>query len=99
MRVEQWRAGAAEQSRRASVAARARWDAVREARQDEPVRMTRVVEITVRDSHRPRRTLRLESEEGPHGWRRWRVSEDGVRVGTRRLGRSTLARLLAQSLM
>jgi hypothetical protein len=42
----------------------------------EPVRVDRVVEITIRDSHRPMTVIRLEREDQGEKWGRWR-SESG----------------------
>jgi ATPase subunit of ABC transporter with duplicated ATPase domains len=92
---QKWRAGAKARSARASRAAIARWDAVRAARAGEPVRETRVTEITVRDSHRPMEIVRLQSEETRSGWSRRRVSHNGVSLSIRPLGPSGIASLIA----
>ena len=94
----QWRAGAEARRERASRAAEARWAAVRAARVDEPVRETRVVELTIRDSHRPLRILQMSADESERGWGRWDVCENGVKIGRRRFGRRAVAELLARSL-
>lgn len=94
----QWRARKAARSERARAAAEARWSAVRAARADEPVREGRVVEITIRDTRQPMRVLRLQAEPRELGWSRWAVSENGVRVGRRRFGRSAISDLIARSL-
>ena len=94
-----WGAGRRARSERARKAANARWDAVRAGRMDEPVRETRVVEMTIRDTHRPQRTIRMKAEEARRGWGRWHVWENGVRIGTRRIGRTMLAEAIARSLM
>jgi len=58
-----------------------------------------VVELTIRDSHRPMRVVRMEAEEGDRGWGRWMVTESGARVGRRRFGRRAVGELIAGSLM
>lgn len=80
----------------ASHAAHARWAVVRAARAAEPVRETRVVEIEVRDSHRPRATVRMVAQETPRGWSRWQVSQNGVRIGRRTCGRTSVGKLVAR---
>lgn len=56
-----------------------------------PVRQTRVVEITIRDSHRPVTVLRLEQHEcGENKWTRWHG------LGKRPLSASGIARVLAK---
>jgi len=65
----------------------------------EPVRGARVVEIVIRDTHRPRREIRMEAEEMARGWGRWEVWENGGRVGRRRFGSSKIAGMIARSLM
>ena len=59
--------------------------------------MTRVVEVTVRDSCRPRTVLRLASDLTRDGraWGRWEAWANGARVGKRRIGRRRIAELLA----
>jgi len=93
-----WRAGAAARSAQAQRAANARWAAVRSALAEDPVRTSRVVELTIRDTHNTMRVVRMQSEPREHGWSRWAVTENGQRVGRRRLGRSTIADLIARSL-
>lgn len=83
-----------------SAAAAARWRKVRAGRSDCPLRETRVVELTVRDSHRTRRVIRMESDltRDARAWGRWSVSENGRAIGRRRFGRSAIADLIARSL-
>ncbi len=95
---KKWNANAEHRRERARRAAEARWEAARESRSDEPVRQTRVVELTIRDTHRCRRTIVLRADEGFRGWGRWLVSENGERIGRRRFGRSAIAALIARSL-
>jgi len=95
LNYRKWQAGKAKQTKRARAGADARWAAVREARAEEPVRRTRVVELTIRDSHRPGTVVRLSAEEGARGWGRWAVEQDGARIGKRRLGKAGIARMLA----
>jgi hypothetical protein len=94
-----YHAAAADRSRRASRAAQARWDAYHAAMADEPVRQTRVIEMVVVDSHRPRRRIRLEANETARGWGRWKMTENGVRIGKRRFGESAVGKAIARSLM
>ena len=93
-----WRAEASARSERARRAAMARWDAECAARHDEPCRTSRVIEMVVRDSHRPMRLIRLEADDKGRAWSRWKVTENGARVGRRRFGRTAIARLIAYSL-
>jgi hypothetical protein len=93
-----WNAGKRQRSDKARHAANTRWDRVRAARAGEPVRETRVVELTIRDSHRPMRIVRLQAEELERSWSRWAVSENGQKIGNRRFGRNGIADLLARSL-
>lgn len=94
----EWRSEASARSERARVAACARWAAVRAARADERPRETRVVEISLRDTHRPSRQIRLQAEERNRSWSRWSVTEDGVRIGRRALGTTGIADLIARSI-
>jgi hypothetical protein len=95
---QKWRENAAARSARATRAAEARW-ARYHAADDSPPRETRFVELTLRDSHRPMRIVRMEADETQRGeWGRWAVTEDGQRIGRRRLGRSGIADLLSRSL-
>jgi hypothetical protein len=80
------------------TAARARWEKNAVMRRHEPVRETRVVEMLLRDSHRPQCVLRLEAQETPRGWSRWRVSQNGKRVGARSFGSSAVAKMIARVL-
>ncbi len=73
-----------------------RWAKARAAAAAEPLRTDRVVELTVRDSHRPGTTLRLESRETAAGFRRWAMAEAGRQIGPRRMGRHAIAKLIAQ---
>jgi hypothetical protein len=75
--------------------ANARWAAHHAAQAGEPVRETRVVEVTVRDSHRPGCTVRLEANETVHGWGRWAVFQAETRIGKRRMGRHAVGDLIA----
>ena len=81
-----------------STAARARWVKNAMARRHEPVRETRVVELVVRDSHKPQCVIRLEAQETPRGWSRWQVSQNGKRVGRRTFGRSAVGKMMARLL-
>jgi hypothetical protein len=98
MNWRKWNTQARERSRRAQHAAEVRW-ARHHAGIEAPPRETRVVEMSIRDSHRPMRTLRFEADETERGWGRWRVSEGGARIGERRFGRTAIGALIARSLM
>jgi hypothetical protein len=84
----------AAQSRRIS----ARWAKASAARADEPIRETRVVEMTIRDSHRPMRIIRLQAEETERGWSRWVAQENGQRAGQKPWGKNAIARAIARTL-
>lgn len=93
-----WRAGAKARSERASRAARARWDRVHAAQAADPVLQSRVVELTIVDTNRMRRVIRLQAEPAARGWGRWLVNENGRRVGQRRFGAKAIAAMIAGSL-
>lgn len=78
--------------------ATARWARAHAEQAGEPVRETRVVEFPVIDTHRPRTHIRLESNLTREGsaWGRWRVWENGERVGKRRLGRTAVGKMIAK---
>ena len=76
----------------------ARWARQSAERERDPVRQTRVVEITVRDSHRTRTLIRLEADENERSWGRWGVWQDGQRVEQRRAGKRQLAAMVAEFL-
>jgi hypothetical protein len=44
------------------------------------------------------RLIRLEADDKGRAWSRWKVTENGARVGRRRFGRTAIARLIAYSL-
>jgi hypothetical protein len=94
-----WREERAERSARATRAANARWAAVRQARAGEPVREPLVVEITIRQLHRPMRIIHAVAQPRKHGrWSRWTVRENDRPVGRRALGAKALGNLIASSL-
>lgn len=93
-----WRSGNEQRSERARKAANARWDACRAANASEPIRRDRVVELTIRDTHRPMFIIRLQAHETPRGWSRWQVTENGKQVGRRRWGTHAVAAMIARSL-
>jgi hypothetical protein len=93
-----WNKHHATRSAAAAKAANARWDRVRAARKDEPLRASRVVELTIRDTHRTMRVIRLKCEPSLQGWGRFAVMENGAQIGKRRFGHKALAALLAASL-
>jgi len=89
--VREQREFCAAQARRAH----ARWARVH-AEADEAPRVSRCVEIRVRDSHRPMTTISLRAEPTECGWGRFEASENGhVLARGRRLGRRQLAALIA----
>ena len=93
-----WKAG--EERRRAAglAGAEARWARVHAERAGEPVRKTRVVEIVIKDSMMPMRTIRMQAEPGEQRWGRWMVWENGRRVGRRRWAATAVAKAIAASL-
>ncbi len=93
-----WNAERAQRSARATRAANARWEAARAERAAGPTRQTRIVELTIRDTHRTMRTIRLSAEPTELGWSRWAAAENGQRIGRRRLGKTRLARMIAETL-
>jgi hypothetical protein len=93
-----WREAKARRSAAGRAGANARWAAYHAAQAGEPVRQSRVTEITVRDSHRPMEIVRIVREPRDHSWGRGRVEVNGKPVGRRALGISGIARLLARSL-
>jgi hypothetical protein len=92
-----WKAKAKARSDLARRAAEARWAAYHEAQADDPIRQTRVVEMTIKDSHRPMRVIRMEAEQTERGWSRWLATENGERVGRRRFGGTAIAKLIERS--
>jgi hypothetical protein len=87
-----WHNNAAQRSERARRAAMARWSRAHDD-SDAPMRETRTIEVTLRDSHRPMETIRLSRDDvGDGRWSRWRV--EGARI--RPLGATGVARLLAR---
>ena len=95
---DKWNARSAQRSERGRKAAEARWARVHSERAAEPVRQTRVVEIVIRDSMMPLRTIRMEAEPREMGWSRWAVTENGLRAGRRRYGASAVALAIARTL-
>jgi hypothetical protein len=93
-----WKAGSRARSDRARAAANVLWQRVHAAAAAEPERETRFVELTIRDSHRPLRVIRLQAEQSDHAWGRWAVDENGSRIGARRFGRSAISEMIARSL-
>lgn len=85
-------------SKRARHAAQCRWDEYHARVANDPIRETRTVKIFIQDSHRPRSVIRLQAERSELAWGRFAVWENGQRIGSRRMGRSGLARVLAESL-
>jgi hypothetical protein len=93
-----WKAGAARRSAAGKAGAEARWAREHAELEGEPLRRTRVVEIEIRDSLLPMRTIRLEAEPREQGWSRWLVMENGRRCGKRRFGAKRVAVAIAESL-
>lgn len=79
-------------------AALSRWKTRSDERAGEPIRRSRVVVLTIRDSHRPMMTVRLQCEPIDHGWSRFSVWQGAERIGNRRYGRTAVARLIAEAL-
>lgn len=103
MNWRKWNAEKGKRSARAQHASEIRWARYHAALSAEPVRASRVVEITIRDTHRPMRVICLRSEvyglrSDPCSRSRWAVTENGTQIGTRRLGTTAIARAIARSL-
>lgn len=66
----------------------------------EPIRETRVQEIVVRDSHRPRTVIRLECDltRDDRAWGRRRMWLNGEPFGCRPVGRTSAADMIAWAL-
>jgi hypothetical protein len=61
--------------------------------EQEPVRQDRVVEITIRDSHRPMTAIRLRREQDDEGrWGRWSG------IGAAHLGPSGVGKIIGKYL-
>lgn len=75
-----------------------RWETVHAAKRNEPPRETRAIELTIRDSHRPMRMIRLTAEETEHGWSRWTVTENGQPAGARPWGKNAIAKAIARTM-
>ena len=86
---QQSREFSAAQSRRA----RKRWEV---CRPDEPPRETRVIEITIRDSHRPMQIIRATQLQGDEG-RGGRLRIDGIQA--RPVGRRGLGVIVAEAVL
>jgi hypothetical protein len=84
----------AAQSRRVAQ----RWSKASAVRVGEPIRETRVVLMTIRDSHRPMRIIRMQAEETERGWSRWVVQENGQPAGQKPWGKNAIARAIASTL-
>lgn len=83
------------QSRRAH----ARWEKHRARQIETPVRQSKLVELTIRDSHRPMRVIRLRADPTDRGWGRFAGEENGRAIAHgRRFGHRHIATLIAQSL-
>ena len=63
-----------------------------ESRRNEPVRVDRVVEITIRDSRRPMTVIRLRREDQGERWGRWSG------IGKTKLGPSGVGKLIGKYL-
>jgi hypothetical protein len=75
-----------------------RWEKRQEVLKDEPLRQSRVTELTIRDSHRPMEIVRIVREPRDHSWGRGRMEMNGKPVGRRAFGISGIARMLARSM-
>ena len=74
-----------------------RWDRERAAHAGDPIRIDRVTELVIRDTHRPTMVLRLYSRPTRLGWSRCTVEENGKPLRGR-FGVGAIARLLAKVL-
>lgn len=84
---------AQQRSKRAEYAARCRWDRYHASA---PMRDSRVIEITIRDSHRPRTIIRAQQDQLDDGrWSRLRI--DGSQG--RPVSRHGLAQRIASALL
>ena len=73
---------------------KSRWKKWHEALKNEPTRVTRLTELTIRDSQRPMMVLKLEwSQKG-----RCRIELNGQMMGLRPMGRTGLGKTLARVL-
>jgi hypothetical protein len=80
-------------SNRGQHGADCRWRKYHEKLAGEPVRTDRVIEITIRDSHRPMTVIRLRREQNDEGrWGRWRG------IGKTALGPSGVGKLIGKYL-
>lgn len=93
-----WREKKARRSAAGRVGANARWAAYHATHAGEPIRQSRVTELTIRDTHRATEIVRIVREPRDHSWSRGRVTVNGRPVGKRAFGFSAIARLLARSL-
>ena len=94
-----WRKEKARRSAAGRAGANARWAAYHVAQDGEPVRQSRVTELTIRDTHRPMEIVRIVRQPRDHSWGRGRVTVNSRPVGRRAFGISAIARLLARSLV
>ena len=93
-----WNEGKTRRSEIARKAATARWAAYHAFQAGDPQRHSRVIELTIRDSHRPMQVIHIHRESIGHAWSRARVYVNGSRVGVRAFGRTALAKLVAEAL-
>ena len=93
-----WQADKTRRSAAAQKAAHARGAANHAFQAGDPQRHSRVIELTIRDSHRPMQVIHIHRESIGHAWSRARVYINGSRVGVRAFGRTALAKLIAEAL-
>ena len=99
--MRNWAKGREAKARRSAAGrtgAVARWTEYHAAQAAEPVRQSRVTELTIRDTHRPMEIVRIVRQPRDHSWGRGRVTVNGRPVGRRAFGVSAIAQLLARSL-
>lgn len=74
-----------------------RWAKVHAVQVGDPVRQTRVIQMTILDTHRPMRIIRLQAEETERGWSRWTATENGQPC-TRLWGKIAIAKAIARTM-
>ena len=72
-----------------------RWEKAQAKKASEPIRKTRVTEITVRDTVLPMRTIRIVRDPTARGWGRATVYENDARL-PRKVGARQLGLMIAQ---
>ena len=62
----------------------------------EPVRVSRITEVTIRDTHRPLAVFRFQREPTERGWGRAKPEQNGKELSIRPVATAGIARLLAK---